>query len=202
MWRSTDLWRRIVTSHTDATLSCVSTLRSLPDRSLLIGGCQKTHQSWKWRQRGWWCPACGGQYDWVEPKQHSSSVLCIFCSLLALTVCLSLSHYLDVLVRLHADSRMSGASLTLFVAKKRGYGRYKNVAGRMTRRCSKRTRQANVQEKESFIDVVYDGIKENSGRKVVAALRPFIDIDNRKAFGLGQVVAPTSLGDRSGGPHL
>ena len=40
---------------------------------------------------------------------------------------------------------------------------------------------ANLQDKESFIEVVYDGIK-GGRRKMVAALRQFIEVDNRKAL--------------------
>ena len=37
---------------------------------------------------------------------------------------------------------------------------------------------ANLQEEENFIDVVYDGTKEGGRRKMEAALRQFIEIDN------------------------
>ena len=41
---------------------------------------------------------------------------------------------------------------------------------------------ANLQEKERFIDVVHDGIKEGSRRKMVASLRQFIEVDHHKGL--------------------
>ena len=40
----------------------------------------------------------------------------------------------------------------------------------------------NLQEKESFIDVVYDGTKEGSRRKMVLALTQLAEIDSHKAL--------------------
>ena len=48
--------------------------------------------------------------------------------------------------------------------------------------CDQRKPLANLQEKENFIDVVYDGIKEGSWRNMVAALRQFIEFDNHNAL--------------------
>ena len=41
---------------------------------------------------------------------------------------------------------------------------------------------ANLQEKENFIEVVYEGIKESTIRMVVKAPRMFREVHNHKAF--------------------
>ena len=41
---------------------------------------------------------------------------------------------------------------------------------------------ANLQDKENFIKVVYDGNKEGSRRKMVTAWRRFIEVDCHKAL--------------------
>ena len=59
---------------------------------------------------------------------------------------------------------------------------------------------ANLQEKENFTQVVYEGIMESSRRKVVAALRQFIEMHNHKA--LVQLLDQHWVGKEVVGPTL
>ena len=59
---------------------------------------------------------------------------------------------------------------------------------------------ANLQDQENFTEIVYDCVNECSKRKMVAALRQFMEVDNHKALVSVKLLEPASRCERSGGP--